>query len=172
MGKVLGGFANRLIYGGGRTGLMGAVADAALDSGLEVVGIIPERFNVPVLAHPGLSEIVIVDSMHSRKNRMAELADAFIMLPGGFGTFDEFFEILTWAQIGIHTKPIGILNTAGYFDGMFRFLDDVEQQGFIYQDHRKLFQVDTEPSGLLVRMAEYRPPKELDKWVDRSEVKG
>ena len=120
LGKALSTVASRLVYGGGRTGLMGAVADAALESGLEVVGIIPEHFNVPLLAHTKLTETVIVDSMHSRKHRMAEMSDAFIMLPGGFGTFDEFFEILTWAQIGIHAKPIGNLNTAGYFDGMFR----------------------------------------------------
>lgn len=169
MAVVLSEHVGRLVFGGGRTGMMGALADAARANGMEVVGIIPKRFDIPALAHEGLDELLVVEDMHARKSRMAEMSDAFIALPGGFGTFDEFFEILTWAQIGIHSKPIGVLNTRGYFDKLFAFIEAVREQGFIYREHRDLFVTHHDPQEMFQRMLTFQTPGNLKKWVQRTE---
>jgi uncharacterized protein (TIGR00730 family) len=156
-----------LIFGGGRTGMMGAVADAALEAGGRVIGILPRQFNTPVLAHGGLSDMVLVDSMHERKARMAEMGDAFVALPGGFGTLEELFEILTWAQIGMHRKPVGILNVQGYYDPLLTMIERARQQGFIYAEHRELIVCRSTPAALLDGLAGYAPPSGLERWVTR-----
>jgi len=157
----------QVIYGAGSTGMMGEVANGALEAGGEVIGIMPEIFDTPQLAHNGLTRYEVVPDMHSRKGMIADLADGFIALPGGYGTMDEFFEILTWSQIGIHHKPIGLLNTHGYFDSLLKFLDEVEEKGFAYKEHRQLFHADREPGDLLAWMKGYSPPEGLEKWVER-----
>jgi len=159
----------QLIYGAGGTGLMGALADAVLAGGGDVLGITPKAFNTPQLAHPGLTQVEVFDDMHQRKSRMAELADAFVALPGGFGTLEELFEILTWAQIGLHAKPVGLLNTNGYFDRLLDFLDHVRAEGFIYAEHRQLYSHADTPAALLDALAAYQPPQGLERWVQRTE---
>ncbi|GAB4528162.1 MAG: TIGR00730 family Rossman fold protein [Anaerolineales bacterium] len=156
-----------LVYGAGRTGLMGALADGALAHGAEVIGIIPRMFYTPTLAHDNLTRLEVTPDMHTRKARMAELADAFVALPGGFGTFEEFFEILTWAQIGLHRKPIGLLNLCGYYDPLLALTAQAGREGFIYEAHRALFQVDENPQTLLAALEAYRPPAGLERWVTR-----
>ena len=157
----------RLVYGAGRTGLMGAVADSALAHGGEVLGVIPRMFYTPALAHDGLTRLEITPDMHTRKARMAALADAFIALPGGFGTFEEFFEIVTWAQIGLHRKPVGLLNVAGYYDPLLAMVERARAEGFIYDEHRALFRADASAEALLEALAEYTPPPGLERWVAR-----
>jgi uncharacterized protein (TIGR00730 family) len=158
-----------LVYGAGRTGLMGRVADGALAQGGEVLGVIPEYFLTPQLAHNTLTRLEVVDTMHTRKARMAELADAFIALPGGFGTFEELFEILTWAQIGLHHKPIGLLNVQGYFDPLLHMIEHALRQGFIYDEHRLLLVHSASPEALLDMLAGYTPPPGLERWVNRDD---
>ncbi len=172
LGAALARRGASLVYGAGRTGLMGTVADAVLEEGGEVLGVIPEMFYTPVLAHPGLTSLEITPDMHTRKARMAEIADAFIALPGGFGTFEEFFEILTWAQIGLHRKPIGLLNIAGYYDPLLEMVERAQGEGFIYAEHRALFQCETEPEALLEALAAYTPPPGLERWVEREHDRG
>lgn len=138
-----------LVYGGATVGLMGAVADAALDAGGSVIGILPEALAELEIAHTRLSELRIVDSMHTRKMAMAEASDAFIALPGGLGTLEEIFEVWTWTQLGVHAKPLGFLNVGGYYDSLFTFLDQAVQSGFIRPAHRELAQSHTDPSALL-----------------------
>lgn len=167
MGRALVERGLTLVYGGGRTGLMGAVADAALEAGGRVVGIMPQQFNTPVLAHAGLSEMILVDSMHVRKARMADMGDAFAALPGGFGTLEELFEILTWAQIGMHRKPVGLLNVQGYYDPLLAMIDGARRQGFIYAEHRALIVCQAEVGALLDGLAAYAPPAGLERWVTR-----
>jgi uncharacterized protein (TIGR00730 family) len=128
-----------VVYGGGRIGLMGAVADAALAAGGEVVGVIPQALSSVEIEHPGLSELHVVGSMHARKALMASSSDGFIALPGGFGTMDEFCEILSWRQLGIHDKPIGLLNHSGYYDELLRLFDAMVEKGFLTRAHRGLF---------------------------------
>lgn len=127
-----------LVFGGGRVGLMGVLADAVLAGGAPVIGIIPDRLRTPELAHEGVTELRVVRDMHERKAQMAAQADAFIALPGGIGTFEEFFEVLTWAYLGIHTKPVGLLNVAGYYDPLVRLLDHAVEEGFVQARHREL----------------------------------
>lgn len=146
---------------------MGAVADGAIEAGGRVIGVIPEIFNTPQLAHAGLSRLEIVESMHIRKQRLADQADAFIALPGGFGTFEELFEILTWAQIGLHQKPVGLLNTAGYFEPLLRMVEHARREGFVYEEHPELLLSGTEPVPLLEALNGYHPPMGLDRWVTR-----
>jgi uncharacterized protein (TIGR00730 family) len=138
--KALGaGLAKRgvgVVYGGGRAGLMGAVADAALESGGEVVGVITRLLQSRELAHTGNTELHVVETMHERKMMMANRSDAFVVLPGGLGTLDEMFEILAWAQLGIHAKPVGLLNVRGYYDALWTFMDHVEREGFLRLNHR------------------------------------
>ena len=171
LARALKGKSSRLVYGGGSTGLMGTLADEAIMSGLDVLGIIPEAFNTPNLAHNSLGEMQVVGTIHERKARMAEVADAFIALPGGYGTLEEMFEIVTWAQIGFHHKPVGILNCQGYFDHLMTFLDHIRQEGFVYTEHRDLFILHDDPEILLDLMAAYVPPQNISRWVTREDGK-
>ena len=154
VGACIGQLGWRLVYGGGRAGLMGRVADAALASGAQVVGVIPQSLVERELGHPGLHELHVVETMHQRKQLMAERADAFLALPGGIGTFEELFEVWTWRQLGYHDKPVGLLNVEGYYDALVRFLDQTEQRGFVSASQRALLQVDDAPPRLLQRLGE------------------
>ncbi len=167
MGRAIAKRGLQLWYGAGCTGLMGAVADGALEAGGEVIGVIPAMFHTPQLAHAGLTRLEIVDSMHLRKERLAEQAEAFIALPGGFGTFEELFEILTWAQIGLHQKPVGLLNTLGYYDALVNMVEYARLEGFIYNEHRALFLCEKEPETLLDQLESYQIPSGLDRWLTR-----
>ena len=140
-----------LVYGGGKVGLMNVIADAVLDLGGHVTGVIPDALVSKEVAHTGLSELRVVNSMHERKALMAELSDGFIALPGGIGTMEEFFEVLSWAQLGIHNKPCGLLNAAGYYDPLITFLDGAVAQDFVKPKHRALLIVESEPVALLDR---------------------
>ena len=142
-----------LVYGGASVGLMGALADAALAEGGEVIGVIPDLLAEREIAHAGLTELVVVRSMHERKARMAELADAFLALPGGFGTLDELFEITTWAQLGLHRAPIGLLDVAGYYTDLVRFVARAQEQGFVKREHEALWRVSRDPAQLIDELA-------------------
>ncbi len=148
-----------VIYGGGKTGLMGALSDAVISAGGELVGIMPRWLVDKEVAHPGVLDFRITDSMHERKKMMADMADAFIALPGGFGTMDELFEVLTWAQIGLHDKPIGMLDVAGYFAPFVTFARHVAEEGFIAREHESLYVVEAEPDTLVSRLAAFAPSK-------------
>jgi uncharacterized protein (TIGR00730 family) len=158
-----------LVYGAGCTGIMGVLADAVLERGGQVVGVIPDMFNTPQLVHKNLTRLEVVADIHIRKSRLVELADAFIALPGGFGTLDELFEILTWAQIGLHQKPIGLLNTNGYFDELLDWIEHAQAEGFIYAEHRSLFSHAETPSDLLDMLVNHRMPAGLERWLTREE---
>lgn len=159
----------RLVYGGGAVGLMGIVANAALEAGGQVHGVIPRALREKEIGHNGLTELEVVDTMHTRKARMAELSDGFIAMPGGIGTFEELFEIWTWGQLGIHAKPLGFLNIAGFYDPLASFLDGTVEAGFLKQSHRAMAMTDTEPATLLDRMDQYVPSATY-KWVEKEEV--
>jgi uncharacterized protein (TIGR00730 family) len=158
-----------LIYGGGHVGLMGTVADAAMAAGGPVTGVIPSALAQKELAHTGLTELVEVRTMHERKALMADRADAFLALPGGFGTMDELFEIITWAQLGFHRKPIALLNVKGFFDPLLVFIDHLAEEGFIKPEHRQVLLVGTKPDDLLDTLMTYEPPL-VDKWVERDDL--
>ena len=172
-GRVLGDEIARrdlgLVYGGASVGVMGVVANAVLERGGEVIGVIPESLATRELAHAGLSELVVVTSMHERKARMADLSDGFIALPGGWGTLEELFEALTWAQLGMHEKPCGLLNVAGYFDHLFRFLDYAVEEQFVRDAHRAMLLMEDDPAALLDRFADYRAPR-VRKWIRAEET--
>ena len=155
-----------LVYGGCAVGLMGVLADAVLARGGEAIGIIPEPLVARELAHRGLTELRIVASMHERKATMAALADGFIALPGGLGTLEETFEILTWAQLGIHAKPIGALNVEGYWDGLRRLVDQAVVEGFVRPEYAELLMFADTPAGLLDGFAGWRPPDIPRAWLD------
>jgi len=155
-----------LVYGGAKVGLMGAVADAVLAGGGEVVGIIPKRLMTKELAHTGLAELRVVASMHDRKREMADRADAFVALPGGIGTLEELTEVLSWAQLGLHTKPCGLLEVAGYFERLVGFLDHAVAERFLQPVHRAMLVVAGDPEELLERLAAYHAPV-VEKWLDR-----
>ena len=159
----------RLVYGGASVGIMGVVADQVLRLGGQAVGVIPESLMRKELAHAGLSELHVTPSMHARKTLMAELADGFVALPGGIGTFEEIFEVWTWAQLGFHGKPCGLLNVAGYYDGLVTFLDHAANEQFVRPDQRRMLVVEANPKALLDRFASYAPPA-LPKWVGRDET--
>lgn len=158
-----------LVYGGGRVGLMGTIADAVLAQGGEVIGVIPEPLVAREVAHKGLTDLRIVGSMHERKALMAGLSDAFVAMPGGFGTLEEFCEITTWTQLGLHRKPCGLLNVSGYYDALLSFLDQAVSERFIRPEHRSVVLADTEPDGLLDKLKGFDAPK-LDKWIDLEET--
>lgn len=158
-----------LVYGGASIGVMGAVADAVLEHGGEVTGVIPESLAVKEVAHPGLTDLIVVASMHERKARMAELSDAFVALPGGWGTIEEIFEMLTWAQLGLHAKPCGLLNVAGYYDPLCRFLENAIEERFVRDAHRAMVLMDESPTRLLDRFGEYRAPQ-VRKWLNPEET--
>lgn len=159
----------RLIYGGGKVGLMGIIADEVMRRGGEVIGIIPESLDKKEIAHRGITELRIVGSMHERKALMAELTDGFVAMPGGIGTFEEFFEILTWAQLGFHYKPCGILNVAGYYDGLLGLCDNAVSEGFLRDEHRRLILDETDAERLLVKMRDFKPPT-TRKWIDEADL--
>jgi len=166
MGETLARRGLTLVYGGGRTGLMGALADGVLESGGQVIGVIVDSMNTPALAHPGLTRMEVIPLIHQRKARMYELADAYIALPGGYGTLDELFETLTWAQIGVHAKPIGLLNVGGYFDPLLAMLDRAEAEGFIFPEHRRSLLCASDPGALLDAMKNHEPPVEaVKRWM-------
>lgn len=158
----------RLIFGGGKVGLMGIIADEVMRLGGEVIGIIPDSLDRKEVGHRGITELRVVDSMHERKAQMAELADGFIAMPGGIGTFEEFFEILTWAQLGFHEKPCAILNVAGYYDGLLALCDHAVQEGFLRPAHRQLILEDENPEILLEKMRNLKPVP-VEKWIDEKE---
>ena len=171
LARCLGGLLARrglgLVYGGGNVGLMGVLADAVLKDGGHVIGVIPQALVDLEVAHDGVSDLRIVGSMHERKALMADLADGFIALPGGIGTLEEFCEILTWAQLGLHQKPCGLINVADYFDHLLAFLDHAVSERFLRPEHHRMVLVDSDPETLLDRLEAYRPPQ-LEKWIDRS----
>ncbi len=155
-----------LVFGGGHVGLMGVLADAVLDRGGEVIGVIPTNLQKPELAHTGITQMHVVETMHQRKALMTDLSDGFLALPGGFGTGDELFEILTWGQLRLHTKPIGLLNVAGYFDGMLGWLEHMMAEGFLKPKHRRLLLVSSDPEELLDQITQFEPPPQhLPKWT-------
>ena len=158
-----------LVYGGGRVGLMGALADSVLEHGGHVIGVIPRGLAVKEVAHQELPDLRIVESMHERKAMMAELSSAFVALPGGLGTLEELFEVLTWAQLGIHAKPCCILNVDGYFDGLLGFLDDAVEKRFVREVHRSMLVVESNPDALLDAIDAYSPTA-VDKWLDREQL--
>ena len=153
-----------LVYGGGATGLMGQVADGALAQGGEVIGVIPEKLAVLERGHQGVTRLIVVDSMHTRKFTMAAESDGFVALPGGFGTFEEIFEAITWSQLNIHIKPLGFLNVDGYYDGLLRFLDHARDEGFVGDVHRQMIAADTRADALLDTMISSEIPK-LSDWI-------
>ena len=156
-----------LVYGGGCVGLMGIVADTVLAGGGEVIGVIPRSLAHKEVAHHGISELLVVEDMFERKRIMMDRADAFVSLPGGVGTLDELFEVWTWVQLGHMSKPSGLLDVEGFYDGLFRFLDQLVDERFLRGPHRELLLRDEDPGALLDRLAAWIPP-ELDKWIDRS----
>lgn len=164
MGRALARRGIGLVTGGGRVGLMGVVAESALAAGGSVTGVIPEALMNKELAHAGLTELIVTRSMHERKARMAELADGFIALPGGLGTYEELFEIWTWAQLGWHHKPCGLLNAAGFYDKLVAFLDGATDDQFLKPEHRAMLVVDGDADRLLDRFAAYTPPV-VTKWI-------
>ena len=166
LGRILAERGLRLIYGGGKTGLMGAVAEGALAAGGEVVGVIIPSMNTTALAHVGLTQMDVVAGMHARKARMHELADGYIAMPGGFGTFDELFETVTWAQTGAHEKPVGMLDVRNYYTPLLAAIDHAVQEGFIFKEHRDTLFCESDPNKLLDMMAEYvHPHAAVKRWM-------
>ncbi len=157
VGTEIGRRGWQLVYGGGRAGLMGVVADAALASDAAVVGVIPQSLMARELGHTGLTELHVVETMHERKMMMAERSDAFLALPGGIGTFEELFEVWSWRQLGYHDKPLGLLNVAGYYDSLLAFLQQSRKQGFMTQTQLDLLQIDADPLAMLRRLGELSP---------------
>jgi uncharacterized protein (TIGR00730 family) len=167
LGRVLAARQIGLVYGGAQVGLMGVVADAALAAGGEVIGVIPSALAAKEVAHSGLSELHEVGSMHERKALMMGLSDGFIALPGGWGTLEEFFEVLTWGQLGLHRKPCGLLNAAGYFDGLLSFLTHSITEGFVRAEYRAMVSVATSPGELIDILGASTPPL-VPKWLDEA----
>jgi uncharacterized protein (TIGR00730 family) len=159
----------RLVFGGGHVGLMGVISNAALEAGGEAIGVIPKFLVERELAHTGLTDLRIVGSMLERKAMMSDLSEGFITLPGGTGTLDEFFEVLTWAQLGEHGKPCGLLNVAGHYDPLLTVFDRMVEEGFLSESNRAIALVESEPEKLLQRFEEYQSPQTA-RWIDRSET--
>lgn len=169
LGQALAARDIGLVYGGSRVGTMGAVADATLAAQGQAIGVLPHFLQEKELAHPGLTELHLVHSMHERKAKMSELADGFIILPGGPGTMEEFFEVFTWAQLGLHEKPCGVLNIDGYYDPLIALFDTMERQGFLIPEHRAMLIVESDPDRLLERFATYEAPR-VKTYMDRSQT--
>jgi uncharacterized protein (TIGR00730 family) len=169
LGRALAARGMGLVYGGARVGLMGILADAALQAAGEAIGVIPHALVAREVAHAGLTTLHVVETMHERKALMVDLADAFVALPGGWGTLDELFEILTWAQLGLHRKPCGLLNVQGYFDPLLAFVDHSIEEGFVRRESRRLLVVAGDPEALLDLLAAQTPPA-VEKWIDRAEI--
>lgn len=153
-----------LVYGGAKVGLMGAVADGALNAGGKAIGVLPHFLQQKELAHNGLTELILVDTMHERKTKMNELCDGAIALPGGFGTMEELFEMLTWGQLGLHKKPIGLLNVNGFYDALMALSQNMFEKGFLSAENRDMLLCSNEISDLLLRMEQYQPPAR-SKWI-------
>jgi uncharacterized protein (TIGR00730 family) len=166
LGTILADRNIELIYGGASVGMMGALADAVLQEGGKVTGIIPDNLMRKEVAHDGLTDLQVVASMHERKAQMAELSDGFIALPGGFGTMEELFEMLTWGQLGLHRKPIGMLKISGYYHHLSTFLDHTVKEGFVKENHRSMLIVKENPKELLEQLDKYESPV-VEKWIDR-----
>lgn len=167
LGRLLVARGIDLVYGGGNVGLMGVLADTMLADGGHVIGVIPGALMAREVGHVGLPDLRVVGSMHERKALMADLADGFIALPGGWGTLDELFEILTWGQLGLHGKPVGLLNAGGYFDPLLTFLAHTVEEGFVRQENHAMIAVSESPADLLERLSAYTPPT-VEKWIDTS----
>ena len=166
MGLTLAKRGLKLIYGGGKTGLMGRVADGTLDGGGEVIGVIVTSMNTPSLAHPGLTRLDVAETIHERKARMYQLSDGYIALPGGFGTLDELFETLTWAQIGEHNKPVGLLNVGDYYKSLLNFIENAEKEKFIFPEHRQSLVCSSNPDELLDNFQKHVYPVEaVRRWM-------
>jgi hypothetical protein len=158
-----------LVYGGSHLGLMGILADEALSAGGHVIGVIPRNLVDKEIAHPGLSELKVVDSMHARKALMSELSDAFIAMPGGYGTFEEFCEVLTWTQLGLQSKPCGLLNVDGFYDALLHLFDHAVEERFLKPAHRALVISEADPNSLLDHLFTAQPPP-VNKWIDSDQV--
>jgi uncharacterized protein (TIGR00730 family) len=169
MGTLLARRGLGLVYGGGHVGLMGVVADAVLKAGGEAIGVIPQSLADREIAHGGLTQLHVVDSMHTRKAMMAELSDAFVAMPGGVGTFEEFFEAVTWTQLGLHRKPCGLLNVNGFYAPLAAFIDQAVTEGFIKPVHRTAIVVDSDPARLLDTLATVKLP-DVPKWLGKDET--
>ena len=166
MGRTLAERGIRLVYGGGKTGLMGAVADSVLEAGGLAVGVIIPSMNTTALAHVGLTQMDVVDGMHARKARMHELADGYIAMPGGLGTFDELFETMTWAQTGAHEKPVGLFNVMNYYAPLLAAIDHAVAEGFIFQEHRDALFCEADPDRLIDKMTQYEHPRQaVKRWM-------
>jgi uncharacterized protein (TIGR00730 family) len=161
LGELLAKRGIGLVYGGGNVGLMGELADAVLDAGGQAIGVIPQQLVDREIAHAGLTELHVVENLHQRKALMAELADAFLTLPGGIGTMEELFEVWSWGKLGLHSKPCGLLNVDGYFDSLRRLIDQMVTEGFLEPDYREMLLIEEQPSVLLDRLATYVP---LGRW--------
>lgn len=170
VGHAIGTEGLGLVYGGGRVGLMGVAADAALDAGAPVVGVIPEALARKEIAHDGITELIVVPGMHERKAMMAARSAAFLALPGGIGTLEEFFEILTWAALGLHNKPIGLLNLAGYYDPLLRMLEFAVAERFVRPEHVALLLTSDNPEALVAELPRFRPPPPGPLWIDLDDV--
>jgi hypothetical protein len=166
LGRTLAAQGRTLVYGGGNVGLMGAVADAALAAGGRVIGVIPEHLVAREVAHTGLTDLRVVQSMHERKQVMADLADTFVLLPGGLGSLEEFFEVWTWGQLGLHAKPYGLLNVDAYFEPLLAFLDHAVAERFVRPAHRAMLVVDDNVERLLARLDTHETMP-APKWIDR-----
>jgi uncharacterized protein (TIGR00730 family) len=169
LGQAIGERGWQLVYGGGKVGLMGEVADAALAAGARVVGVIPETLQQREVGHKGLHEMHVVETMHVRKQMMAERADAFVALPGGIGTFEELFEVWTWSQLGYHAKPCALLNVNGFYDAMRQFIDQVVDEGFLRTEHRDMLMVHDDPEALLDAITGYLP-QPTTQWIAREDI--
>jgi uncharacterized protein (TIGR00730 family) len=166
LGAAIAQSGRTLVYGGAKVGLMGVLADAALASGGKVIGVIPQALVDKEVAHPSLTELHVVAGMHERKMLMAALAEGFIAMPGGLGTLEEFFEVWTWAQLGLHEKPLGLFGPTSFFAPLLAYLDSLVSQQFVRPEHRAMVALDQEPEALLARLEAYRPAS-LPKWVER-----
>lgn len=169
LGRALAAQDIRLIYGGANVGLMGAVADGCLLAGGKVTGVLPHFLQSKEIAHTGLTELVLVETMHERKTKMNDLCDGIIMLPGGYGTLEEFFEMITWAQLGLHQKPIGILNTGGFYDDLIKMVRTMVDKGFLKQINQDIMLISRNIDDLLEMMGNYKAPM-VGKWISREEV--
>jgi uncharacterized protein (TIGR00730 family) len=169
LGKLMAGNKIRLIYGGAKVGLMGTVAEGVLQNGGEVTGVLPVFLSGKEIAHGGLTELILVESMHERKMKMSELADGFIALPGGMGTMEELCEILTWSQLGLHHKPAGVLNVNGYYDFLLQLFENMVKEGFLKEKHHQMLLQAPEADVLLTQMKQYQAP-EVKKWLDISDT--
>ncbi|MFO7977498.1 MAG: TIGR00730 family Rossman fold protein [Bacteroidales bacterium] len=170
LGRILALRGIEVIYGGGRVGIMGAVADGALAHGGKVTGVIPYFLKAKEVAHEGLTELILVNSMHERKTRINDLSDGVIALPGGFGTMDEFFEMLTWAQLGLHQKPMGLLNVKGYFNALDQMVQHMVDEGFLKKSNQSRMLISENIEDLLVKMDHYTAPIGEEKWIDREKT--